>query len=80
MKDQSEEQIKQEADALAQAALVPKEKWNADSIKGATSVQLASSEIGISPCIVAGRVRYESGDHRLFGKLFREKVKRFFIE
>jgi len=72
------DQVEQEADALAQEALIPKETWDMDSLKDATSVRLASSKLGISPCIVAGRVRYESGDHRVFGKLFREKVKHHF--
>jgi HTH-type transcriptional regulator/antitoxin HigA len=75
---QSGDQVEQEADALAQEALIPKEKWDIDSLKDATSVRFASSKLGISPCIVAGRVRYESGDHRVFGKLFREKVKHNF--
>ena len=73
------DQVEQEADALAQEALIPKEKWDVDSLKDATSVRLASSKLGVSPCIIAGRVRHESSDHRLFGTQFREKVRRFFI-
>jgi HTH-type transcriptional regulator/antitoxin HigA len=76
------DEVEQEADALAQEALIPKETWDIDSLKDATSVRLASSKLGISPCIVAGRVRYESGDHKVFGKVFRkvfrEKVKHHF--
>jgi HTH-type transcriptional regulator/antitoxin HigA len=76
---QGGDKVEQEADALAQEALIPKEKWNIGLLKDASNVRLASSKLEISPCIVAGRVRYESKDHKLFGKLFREKVKHNFL-
>jgi HTH-type transcriptional regulator/antitoxin HigA len=77
---QGGDQIEQEADALAQDALIPKESWERGSIKDVANVHLTSAEFEISSCIVAGRVRHESGDHKMFGTQFREKVRRFFIE
>jgi HTH-type transcriptional regulator/antitoxin HigA len=77
---QGGDQIEQEADALAQDALIPKERWEKGAIIDIASVHLISSEFEISSCIVAGRVRHESSDHKMFGKQFREKVRRFFIE
>jgi HTH-type transcriptional regulator/antitoxin HigA len=77
---QGGDRIEQEADALAQDALIPKERWEKGVIKDAASVRSMSSELEISGCIVAGRVRYESGDHTMFSTQFREKVKHLIIE
>jgi HTH-type transcriptional regulator/antitoxin HigA len=38
-------------------------------------VSALARRLNISPCIIAGRLRHEHGDHSLFGKCFREKVK-----
>jgi HTH-type transcriptional regulator/antitoxin HigA len=72
-------QVEQEADALAQEVLIPNQKWDISLLKNATDIRMAASKLEISPCIVAGRVRHESGDHKLFGSLFREKVRHIFF-
>lgn len=63
----------QQADALAQRALLP-ESIDYGSITLASSVRKLANELNIAPAIIAGRVRHESGNHRLFGSAFREKV------
>lgn len=63
----------QQADALAQKALLP-EGIDYSSVTLASAVRKLASELNIAPTIIAGRVRHETGDHRLFGSVFREKV------
>jgi HTH-type transcriptional regulator/antitoxin HigA len=76
---QGADEIEQEADALAQESLIPSDDWNICEIVDATSVRTLATKLSISPCIIAGRVRYEAADHKLFIKQFRDKVKPFFI-
>lgn len=71
----------QEADALAQTALLPKEAFDRlQLISDAKSVSSLAQQLNISPCIIAGRLRYERKNHRLFGKSFRDKVRPFISE
>lgn len=70
--------IELEADALAQEALIPSEVWEKSSLIDAESVRKLSEELEISPNIIAGRVRHDSGNHTMFGALFRDKVKQHF--
>ena len=71
--------VEQESEALAQEAFIPKEQWQKGSIKDMPNLRLSSTKLEISPCIVAARIRQDSGDNRMFGMRFREKVKHFFI-
>ncbi|OUS06497.1 plasmid stabilization protein [Gammaproteobacteria bacterium 42_54_T18] len=71
----SVDKVEQEADALAQEALIPRESWEYLVVRDSASVKSLAKSLNISPCIIAGRLRHEAGDHRLFGKLFRNKVK-----
>jgi HTH-type transcriptional regulator/antitoxin HigA len=70
---ESEDDKEQQADALAQRALLP-EDINYGSITLAPSVRKLAKELNIAPAIIAGRVRHETGNHQLFGSAFREKV------
>lgn len=73
------DEIEQEADALAQESLIPSKDWSVAEIVDTVSVRILASKLSISPCIVAGRARYELGEHSMFGKLFREKIRHNFI-
>lgn len=64
-----------EADELAQESLIPAETWKAFSCNDSGSVQVLARELNVSPCVVAGRMRHERKNHRLFGRKFRNKVR-----
>jgi HTH-type transcriptional regulator/antitoxin HigA len=68
--------IEREADTMASEALIPADIWADRRLKSAEDVRLLARDLGISPTIVAGRARHESGDHRLYGRLFRERIDR----
>lgn len=70
---ESEDAQERQADTLAQKALIP-EDINYSSMTGVVSVQNLANELNIAPAIIAGRIRHETGNHRLFGSLFREKA------
>lgn len=69
------DEIEQQADALAQESLMPNDKWDIDNILEASDVRALAKDLSISPCIVAGRVRYEQDNHSKFGKAFRDKIR-----
>ena len=69
------DQIEQEADALARESLIPSEVWSKLTTFDSASVNALAQSLNISPCIIAGRLRYERGDHRILGTLFRNKIK-----
>lgn len=61
-----------EADEWAQEALIPKEEWDRSAIwlePATLKVVYFANSIGIHPAIVAGRLRYESGNYRLLSQL-----------
>lgn len=68
----------QEADALAKESFIPLSAWNPVNYNDHISIKALANKLNIAPCIIAGRVRYELDDHRLFGKLFREKIRNHF--
>lgn len=68
----------QEADAMAGEALIPSDKWQAELVFAAGDVQALAGELQVCPEIIAGRLRHERKDQRLFGKLFREKIREHF--
>lgn len=72
---QGADEIEQEADALAQESLIPSASWNLAKITDATDVRSLANKLSISPCIIAGRVRYELKSHSKFGKAFRDKIR-----
>lgn len=61
-----------EADQLASEALIPEAAWVASAVsrlRSPDAVHLLADELGISPAIVAGRVRREYGDYRVLSRL-----------
>lgn len=76
---QGADEIEQQADAMAQEALIPSNVWENNMPISTQNVRELAKELQISPCIVAGRLRFESGDHKKFGILFRDKISQHFI-
>lgn len=76
----SVEKIEQEADALAQQALISDDDLNLLKSHDPADIKALAQKLSISPSIVAGRIRFESGNHRLFGSLFRDKVKSLILQ
>jgi len=72
------DKVEQEADALAQESLIPSDYFNSFEMLDTSSVRQFAAALGISPCIVAGRIRHELNDHSRFGKAFRDKVRSHF--
>ncbi|MEG0009681.1 MAG: ImmA/IrrE family metallo-endopeptidase [Aeromonas sp.] len=68
-------EIEQQADALAKESLIPESNWSTVVLTTPVAVTALAQTLSISPCIVAGRVRHEMGDHTLFNRQFRDKVK-----
>lgn len=75
---QGADEIEQQADAMAREALIPESIWSGSNVSSAEAVRELAKELQISPCIVAGRARFESGDHKKFGSLFRDKINDYF--
>lgn len=75
---QGVDDIEKQADDMAREALIPQSIWCRSSLSSAEEVRELAKELQISPCIVAGRVRFESGDHKKFGSLFRDKISDYF--
>src|SRR5205085_2940356 len=62
----------QEADKLAQEALVPNRLWNnmpERFVHSEDAVEAIASALRVHPAIVAGRMRYESGRFKMLGDL-----------
>lgn len=74
----------QEADLFARESLVSTAKWQASAVAFAPSVDAAialADEVGVSPAVVAGRVRHEKRNFRLLSPLVGSgKVRRLFPE
>lgn len=70
---ESEDDQEKQADALAQSALIPEDEWKQLPLN-VTSVRELANKLNIAPAIIAGRVRHEVGDHRLFGTAFRDTL------
>lgn len=74
-----------EADAGAADALIPPEFWAEAAVRDthdAEDAKTLADQAGVHPCIVAGRVRHETGNWRLLSKLITEagSVKACFSE
>ncbi|SET86566.1 HTH-type transcriptional regulator / antitoxin HigA [Marinobacter segnicrescens] len=70
---ETEDDQEQQADALAQNALLP-EGIHYHAISEAVAVRRLANELNIAPTIIAGRIRHDTGNHKMFGSAFREKV------
>lgn len=63
--------MEEEADQLAQNALIPVTEWEDHSVRfSATPMNVISlaQQVGVHPAIVAGRIRKESGNYRLLSQ------------
>ncbi len=68
--------MEQEADELASEALIPSEEWEKALIMSASDIRALADKLHISPAIVAGRWRRETGNYRKFGNLLgRNRVR-----
>jgi HTH-type transcriptional regulator/antitoxin HigA len=72
------DQVEQEANELAQNALIPPELWTG-VIADEFDVGCVARDAGVHPAIVAGRLRFEQGDHSRFSLLVKEPVRHYFV-
>lgn len=68
------EGIELEANLMAQDALIPSDIWQSDKPSSATEVRKLGERLNIHPCIIAGRLRHEEGNHSKFGTAFRDEI------
>lgn len=84
--EEPENPQEKEANEFARDILIPREEWQQASPTLLTSgknvsLMLFADRLGISPAIVAGRVRCESSDYQLFTQLIGyKKVREQFTE
>ena len=80
----SEEEIELEADNLASEALIPESKWThalARYVRSEQSIISFSRELGISPTIVAGKIRHEANNYVILSDLVgQDEVRKHFPE
>ncbi|MCZ7665175.1 MAG: XRE family transcriptional regulator [Thermoleophilia bacterium] len=76
--------VEREADAVAGEALLPSDTWEtslARYVRSPDSVTLFAQELGISPAIVAGRIRHEANNYVILSDLVgRGQVRKLFRE
>ena len=68
----SEDKKESEANRLAREAFIPRAVWkrsDAYSLPSKETIDSLSREVKINPAIIAGRIRRESGNYRLFADL-----------
>ncbi|HDL6992713.1 TPA: ImmA/IrrE family metallo-endopeptidase [Yersinia enterocolitica] len=68
----SEDKKESEANRLAREAFIPRAVWkrsDAYSLPSKETIDSLSRELKINPAIIAGRIRRESGNYRLFADL-----------
>lgn len=66
------QRVEEEADTMAQEALIPPESWLNATVRqtlSSTDAIALADEIGVHPAIVAGRLRREKDDFRLLSHL-----------
>jgi HTH-type transcriptional regulator / antitoxin HigA len=74
------DQAERDADDLASEVLLPANKLKQYQVTNSDDVKQFAKLLEISPCIIAGRIRHDSGDHTKFGSLFRDKVRHLFTK
>ena len=76
--------IENEADDLARESLIPDSTWYASGILDSPTPQAVMAlamEIGVNPAVVAGRIRYETGDYRRLSQFVGNgTVRQLFME
>lgn len=70
---ESTDNVEIEADVMAEKALLP-DDVALHTIRDADGVRALGVQLGISPNIIAGRIRHDTGKHGAFGAAFREEV------
>jgi len=74
----------QEADRLAQGALIPEKLWENDPVRQqstASNLIALSEKLKIHPAIIAGRIRFEKKNYKLLSKYVGSReVRKHFIE
>lgn len=77
-----QDRIEREADEMAGEALIPQTAWEKSAVSAsylAADVVVLAEKLGVHPAVVAGRVRHETKNYRLFAKqLAQEHVSRHF--
>jgi len=80
----SQDAREREADQMATEALIPSEAWEAVPALARTTPKFIAGmaeKLGVHPAIVAGRVRHETRNFRLFAKLVGSgEVRKLFSE
>jgi len=83
--DNKEDSIEEQADHLAQEALIPSESWttidlSADNIPGQLQIVELANKLRIHPAIIAGRIRYEKNNYRKFSNMLGHgEVRKHFL-
>lgn len=72
----------QEADALAEEAILPKAKWEispARLIPSAMAAKSLANELGVHPALIAGQIRHKGNRYVYLNKIVSEaKVRKYF--
>jgi HTH-type transcriptional regulator/antitoxin HigA len=55
--------------------LIPASYWSVAEMATPAAVIALAQRLFISPCIIAGRVWHKTGEHTMFNRQFRDKVK-----
>jgi HTH-type transcriptional regulator / antitoxin HigA len=78
----NEDVKEREADEFAGEALIPKEMWKkspASRLRSPDAAQLLAKQLGISPAIVAGRMRHEFNAYKMLNNLVgHHQVRKLF--
>lgn len=79
---QPKDKVEQEADALAEEVLIPSDIWHKSAVREtykSSDMMALAKQLNIHPAIIAGRVRYETGNYRLLNRyLGNKQVKQEF--
>jgi len=72
--DKKEDALEQQADCLAQEALIPSESWatinlSEENLPGQSRILELANRLKIHPAIIAGRIRYERNNYRKFSNM-----------
>lgn len=85
-RSESSDPMEKEANDFASRILIPEDEWklwrkqNSGIVKK-SEIQLFANRLGISPSIVAGRLRWETGDYVKYADMLGSKtVKKLFVE
>ncbi len=77
------DRAEQEADALAKEALIPNNIWHKSQVRethNSADMMALAKQLNIHPAIIAGRVRYETGNYRLLSRyLGNKQVRQQFV-